>query len=199
VFELVLPFLLPAIVALAAWLLGFSEETIWLAAAFTLFFQFVPILVAQFIERIRQKTHLTPVGKPPCRCGASLRPTRRGKGYRCRQCNRRYEMASKDDVVQFVEKLDSGYTLAYMKMARRGEWEADIPACRCGGLLTIKDTADGVRAYVCSCHREYSEISEPGIGIQFREIVDSGRTLPYMKSIRWGRWGPDAGGEGTGS
>jgi transposase-like protein len=190
--EFMMPLFIPAVGALIAWLLDLSRAMILLTAALVLIFQFAVICVVQVIIRIRRRYHAIP-DTPPCRCAGSLKRTRRGGGYRCPHCNRTYRMAGrKDGHVGFVEKLDSGYTLAYLKSAKWGRWEADIPLCRCGSSIKSIGDWNGPRRYICSsCSREYCEISESGLGIRFKERVDSDRTIPYMKSVRWDIWEAD--------
>jgi len=159
-----------------------------------LFLQFLIIWLVEAASSRRKKPRALPE-LPNCRCGGSLKSTRRGKGYLCRSCSRLYQFASgSNEHFKFVEKLATGYTLAYLKTEKGQAWVADIPLCRCGSAITVVSNQDGVDQYFCSsCDREYGLVSELGKGVWFKEKMDSHDMIPYMKSIRWDMWEPDEG------
>ena len=114
-FELFIPFIMPALAGLIVWLIGLPGFMIGGAVLAVLFLQFLMIWLVEAASSRRKKPHALPE-LPNCRCGGSLKSTRRGKGYRCRSCNRLYQFASgSNEHFKFVEKLATGYTLAYLK------------------------------------------------------------------------------------
>ena len=191
--ELLLAFIIPGISYLVATYLGYSQSTAILVALLVLVLQFVVFMIVATIAYVKARRDSYPAFMPPCRCGSELNQTLRKAGYRCPECNRRYIQCGGPNLKKFVEKLDSGYTLAYMNTVKWGKWEADIPDCRCGRQLKQDLSSTLVESYLCKCGQKFQLIPEPGFGIRFVELVADNQIHSYMKSVRWDRWESDEG------
>ncbi len=206
-FENLIPFLIPAAGAGIAWLFGFSKQTILATGVTAFVVQAILMLIFATIEELKKRAAARAAERlvawlnyPACRCGGGLKSVKRGVARRCRVCSRRYIFKPGSEIgCRFVEKLDTGYTLAYLTGSKEDKpWHWDIPPCRCGKPIVSIYRYNEPGSFVCdSCHREYELVYKPDEGVWFKEKSSADELVPYMKSIRWDQWEAD-GGTNTG-